>query len=109
VGGREEAASSQVARVGLRRYGHSGREVINGRIAADAGSAACARQEVEAGMAPMFNALSATACSPPREATLFGQDAAGALTMIQRFGIKARGWGLPSTFKHAGSGCSPCR
>jgi hypothetical protein len=65
VGEREEAASSQVARVGLRRYGHSGREVINGRIAADTGSAACARQEVESGMAPMFDALSATACRHP--------------------------------------------
>jgi hypothetical protein len=65
--GWEEAASSQVARVGLRRYGHSGREVIAGRIAADTGRAACARQEVEAGMAPVFNALWATAGRHPRE------------------------------------------
>jgi hypothetical protein len=67
VGGREEAASSQVARVGLRRYGHSGREVITGRIAADTDGTARARQEVEAGMAPVFNALSATAGRHPRE------------------------------------------
>src|SRR5215475_10500800 len=93
MGGREEAASSQVTRVGLRRYGHSGRQVINGRIAADTGSAACARQEVEAGMSPMSKALSAAACSPAlRETALFGQDTAGTLAVIQRCGINARRW-----------------
>jgi hypothetical protein len=79
VGGREEAASSQVARVGLRRYGHSGREVITGRIAADTGGTARAAGGRSWHGARVQCIIGDSGPTPPREATLFGQDAAAAV------------------------------